>query len=308
MGALVELCRAGSRVLERTTFDTLIIDEAAQCVEPSCWIPILKATRLILAGDHLQLPPTVKSAKPGEGLDRADLKPRSETAVTQAEAPAVEEGAYGDEAGSEVSGDHGKESGHEEEAGDQDQDQEGAVPTPDGTSTPASVPSPPPAQRQPRRVRLRLSTSLTTTLFSRLLALHGDGIRRMLEVSYRFNNKICSFPSRRLYGGALVAAKAVKDRRLTDLEGVYDEEMEEQVIFIDSELELWRLWWLAKSGLLMGCVFGVVCTAAGAGMYERAPEGKQGSYGTESKANENEAQLCLEYVDELVSNILPGMP
>ena len=41
----------------------LVIDEAAQALEAVCWIPILKATRkLILAGDHLQLPPTIKSS------------------------------------------------------------------------------------------------------------------------------------------------------------------------------------------------------------------------------------------------------
>ncbi|AYL96085.1 AAA domain-containing protein [Mucilaginibacter celer] len=42
-------------------FHTAIIDEAGQSLEPACWIPILKAEKLILAGDHLQLPPTIKS-------------------------------------------------------------------------------------------------------------------------------------------------------------------------------------------------------------------------------------------------------
>lgn len=44
-------------------FDCVIIDEAAQALEAVCWIPILKSTKkLILAGDHLQLPPTIKSS------------------------------------------------------------------------------------------------------------------------------------------------------------------------------------------------------------------------------------------------------
>lgn len=43
-------------------YQIVIVDEAAQALEPACWIPILKADRLILAGDHCQLPPTVKSA------------------------------------------------------------------------------------------------------------------------------------------------------------------------------------------------------------------------------------------------------
>lgn len=43
------------------TFETAIIDEAGQAMEAACWIPILKAQKVILAGDHLQLPPTIKS-------------------------------------------------------------------------------------------------------------------------------------------------------------------------------------------------------------------------------------------------------
>jgi superfamily I DNA and/or RNA helicase len=42
-------------------FHTVIIDEAGQALEPACWIPISKAQKVIFAGDHLQLPPTIKS-------------------------------------------------------------------------------------------------------------------------------------------------------------------------------------------------------------------------------------------------------
>jgi ATP-dependent RNA/DNA helicase IGHMBP2 len=42
-------------------YGVVVIDEAGQAIEPGCWIPILKAEKVILAGDHLQLPPTVKS-------------------------------------------------------------------------------------------------------------------------------------------------------------------------------------------------------------------------------------------------------
>ena len=47
-------------ILERRRFSTLFIDEAAQALEPACWVAILKADRVVLGGDHQQLPPTVK--------------------------------------------------------------------------------------------------------------------------------------------------------------------------------------------------------------------------------------------------------
>ena len=54
------LAGSASRVLEGMKFATLFIDEAAQALEAACWIAIRKASRVILAGDHQQLPPTVK--------------------------------------------------------------------------------------------------------------------------------------------------------------------------------------------------------------------------------------------------------
>lgn len=44
------------------SYHTVFIDEAGQALEPACWIPINKAKKLVLAGDHCQLPPTIKSA------------------------------------------------------------------------------------------------------------------------------------------------------------------------------------------------------------------------------------------------------
>lgn len=55
------LSGAANRVLEGEKYSTLFIDEAAQALEAACWIAIRKAGRVILAGDHCQLPPTVKS-------------------------------------------------------------------------------------------------------------------------------------------------------------------------------------------------------------------------------------------------------
>ena len=55
------LVSSANRVLMGHKFGTLFIDEAAQALEAACWIPIAKADRVIFAGDHCQLPPTVKS-------------------------------------------------------------------------------------------------------------------------------------------------------------------------------------------------------------------------------------------------------
>jgi len=56
--------------LKGKKFSTVFIDEAAQGLEPACWIPILKAQRVIFAGDHCQLPPTIKSSSAAkEGLN-----------------------------------------------------------------------------------------------------------------------------------------------------------------------------------------------------------------------------------------------
>src|SRR6185436_4653751 len=50
-----------SQVLGQRRFDLAVIDEACQTTEPGCWIPLLRCERLVLAGDHRQLPPTVIS-------------------------------------------------------------------------------------------------------------------------------------------------------------------------------------------------------------------------------------------------------
>ena len=63
------LVGASYRAIRQLDFETVFIDEAAQALEPGCWIPIAKGQRLVLAGDHHQLPPTVKSEKAArEGL------------------------------------------------------------------------------------------------------------------------------------------------------------------------------------------------------------------------------------------------
>jgi predicted DNA helicase len=61
---------AGSELLQNRDFDLVVIDEATQATEPSCLIPITHGKKVVMAGDHRQLPPTVKNLKAAEnGLE-----------------------------------------------------------------------------------------------------------------------------------------------------------------------------------------------------------------------------------------------
>lgn len=69
------LVGSANKILEGKRFSTLFIDEAAQALEAACWIAIRKADRVILAGDHYQLPPTVKNKEAAQqGLARTLLQ------------------------------------------------------------------------------------------------------------------------------------------------------------------------------------------------------------------------------------------
>ncbi|GAA5866889.1 hypothetical protein JCM8547_003908 [Rhodosporidiobolus lusitaniae] len=209
---------AGGRSLDKFDFDVVIIDEAAQATEPACWIPIMKGKKLILAGDHLQLPPTLKSSN--RIASAFSAKSKGKGAPPDSETPVPIDGSSGS---------------------------------------------------------LTISPDLEVTLFSRLLALHGSKVRRMLKVQYRFNEKINSFPSKVLYNNDLVPDEAVRDRKLSDLEGVeLEEDLDEPVVFIDT---------------------------AGQAMYERSAD--DGSFGAESKSNENEADIVYKYVQTLVNANVP---
>ncbi|EAS34851.3 DNA helicase [Coccidioides immitis RS] len=151
---LATLHGAGGHQLKNQKFDVVLIDEASQALEAQCWVPLLSASKAILAGDHLQLPPTIKSTTTNtpSGSSR---KLKSSNAI-----------------------------------------QSGAD---DLTISSLSI------------------TSLETTLFDRLLSLHGPTIKRMLTTQYRMHEKIMSFPSCELYESKLIAADHVKARLLKDL-------------------------------------------------------------------------------------------
>ncbi|KAL9101582.1 MAG: hypothetical protein Q9163_003182 [Psora crenata] len=157
---LATLHGAGGYQLRNEVFDVVIIDEASQALEAQCWIPLLRAKKVILAGDHLQLPPTIKSTS------------------------------------------------HESN----------------------------PATRKDVNKHYPKG-SLETTLFTRLLSLHGEGIKRMLTTQYRMHHLICQFPSLELYDDRLTAAASVADRLLTTLPySVVDtDHTREPLIFYDTQ-------------------------------------------------------------------------
>ncbi|MET0572075.1 MAG: AAA domain-containing protein [Pedobacter agri] len=69
------LVGANHYTVRNLKYNTVVIDEAGQALEPACWIPILKAEKLVLAGDHFQLSPTIKSSEAGRnGLSKTLLE------------------------------------------------------------------------------------------------------------------------------------------------------------------------------------------------------------------------------------------
>ncbi|CAJ0553549.1 Ff.00g120610.m01.CDS01 [Fusarium sp. VM40] len=156
---LATLHGAGGYQLRNEEFDVVIIDEASQALEAQCWVPLVSAKKVVCAGDHLQLPPTIKSTN------------------TKVKAP-VKDGA-----------------------------------------------------------QIIKGATLETTLFDRLLALHGPSIKRMLTTQYRMHESIMRFPSDELYDSKLIAADAVKQRLLKDLDYEVEdnEDTNEPIIFIDTQ-------------------------------------------------------------------------
>jgi len=204
---LATLHGAGGFQLRNEQFDVVIIDEASQALEAQCWIPLLSATKVVLAGDHLQLPPTIKSTA---------SKPKAEKDTTDSKAP----------------------------------------------------------------------SSLETTLFDRLLTLHGPSIKRMLTTQYRMHEKIMRFPSDEMYESALLAAPSVANSLLTTLPYPVEETDDtiEPLVFYDTQ----------------GGDF-----PEAADSYSDPPaDGKPPSKGSllnDSKSNPSEALLVKKHVSKLVA-------
>ncbi|RMZ89049.1 hypothetical protein DV736_g3721, partial [Chaetothyriales sp. CBS 134916] len=179
---LATLHGAGGKQTKDQEFDVVIVDEAGQAVEPACWVPLLMSgkggtiKKLVLAGDHLQLPPTVKGEEISKGQDAN--KKRIKTL--------------------------------EEDLAKLNLDD--------------------------KLVKRAKAWSLEKTMFERLKAMYGDNVGRMLEMQYRMNTAIMSFPSHELYDSRLSAADAVKARLLSDISGVEEtDDTQEAVVFYDTQ-------------------------------------------------------------------------
>lgn len=224
---------AGGFHLKDQKFDVVIVDEASQALEAQCWIPVLTsgAPKLILAGDHLQLPPTIKSLN----SDRRNAQKKT--------IPPKQMDVADDVAKLQVNG--------KEES---------------------------PAKDSKRRQEDKMT--LETTLFDRLLKLHGSSIKRMLTTQYRMHEKIMAFPALALYEGKLMAAEAVKSRLLKDLPYPVKHTGDtcEPLIFWDTQ---------------------------GGDFPEKTEDDEQGAKGkgsllSESKVNEHEAAIVRLHVANLV--------
>ncbi|KAG5915012.1 hypothetical protein E4U61_005084 [Claviceps capensis] len=229
---LATLHGAGGFQLRNEDFDVVIIDEASQALEAQCWVPLLRAKKAVCAGDHLQLPPTIKTLNSKTGVKPLGAK--------------------------QPSHDRGIEKGEGEGEGEEDE--------------------------KMSQHDIIEGMGLEMTLFDRLLALHGESIKRMLTTQYRMHESIMRFPSDELYESKLLAAEGVRARLLRDLEyGVRDcEDTAEPVIFIDTQ---------------------------GGDFPERneeqddekgAPRKGKGNLPGESKSNEMEAALVRRHVGSLV--------
>jgi len=205
---LATLHGAGGFQLRNEQFDVVIIDEASQALEAQCWVPLLSAKKVVLAGDHLQLPPTIKSTP---------SKVKSDNDRSNTKAPKV--------------------------------------------------------------------PSLETTLFDRLLTLHGPSIKRMLTTQYRMHQSIMQFPSDDMYDSKLLAAPSVASRQLTTLPYPVEdtEDTREALIFYDTQ----------------GGGFPETLATDEAATDSKTPS--KGSLLNDSKSNASEAALAAKHVSSLVA-------
>ncbi|KAG0336670.1 hypothetical protein BG000_006351 [Podila horticola] len=172
----------GAKVLWGEKFDVVIIDEATQALEAECWIAMGKGAKIVLAGDHLQLPPTVVS----EGISTQAFLAAQTLAMTKELKEQRRKAAQiGANASFEVPGLDLKQIA-------KDRDYSSFL----------------------------LSTTLFVRLLGCFPKDGSKLIKRTLVTQYRMNEAIMAFPSEKLYQNLLVADESCKDWLLKDLPSV----------------------------------------------------------------------------------------
>ncbi|KAF8506254.1 AAA domain-containing protein [Gautieria morchelliformis] len=277
---------ASSRQLQNMEFDVVVIDEATQAIEAVCWIPVLKAKKLILAGDPMQLGPTIISdgnrrhakhtkvtqkmpEKSTSNARKSTLKTESVVQVCQSVGTMAIVGESGETDNSSVA-DSSSETESETQA-----------------DVPAKVTREQAEAKSTSRSLLRPPKSLATTMFDRLETMYGGAVKRMLDVQYRMNTKISNFPSKILYHSRLTSHTTNASRLLSHLPGVSQEEEYEDVVGTGSEVIFWD--------------------TAGAEFWERSGnDGEDVNLRTSSDdggslCNENEAEVVKRWVHRLMA-------
>ncbi|KIK94447.1 hypothetical protein PAXRUDRAFT_12038 [Paxillus rubicundulus Ve08.2h10] len=285
---------AGGRQLRDHVFDVAIIDEATQALEAVCWVPIFKAKKLILAGDPMQLPPTILSLDKHEKKSKQAKSPESTAkAVPQGnKAPKLNSGdekrtvpANEDDKENPLtsSTEAGSDSESESVRGDTVIAEDTTVPATDSGEKLSELPKQKPAKRS----RLRPPRTLETTLFDRLERIYGPRIKRLLNVQYRMHAQICQFPSKTLYASKLKSHDSVASHLLRDLPNTTS--------FVETKDEE-----TTKEILGTPVVF---FDTAGCEYYERLEgDGDEGS-----RCNENEATVVKGWTEKLVeAGLLPS--
>ncbi|KAK4686643.1 hypothetical protein P7C73_g3483, partial [Tremellales sp. Uapishka_1] len=302
---------AGSKQLNNLLFDIAIIDEATQAVEAVCWVPILKARKLILAGDPQQLPPTIlsKEEKSSKKVKTAKVATKNgenkfeqTTELDEVEVDAdADDGSARREEESDVNSPIRKKSAPEAEKdglredGNTSHDEEVEPSQPeervrdhggdDQRSDDSSALSP--DMSHPKlKTQLRPPRTLETTLFDRLERLYGNGIKRVLEVQYRMNAKIASFPSTTLYSSRLLSSPSVADRTLLTLPTIHAPSSDEAIDALSPTL--------------------VFFDTAGCEFYERTESEGSSALGEGSKSNENEGTVVAKWARGLVELGVPS--
>ncbi|EMD37094.1 hypothetical protein CERSUDRAFT_155577 [Gelatoporia subvermispora B] len=273
---------SGGRQIRNHEFDVVIIDEATQAVEAVCWIPIFKAKKLILAGDPMQLPPTIISA--GSNGKKRDVKSKSDAKEskknkipkgmskppTKSSKPQSRASEHANDAEDVPPSSSEDTSGDEEELSDRLTEEEEVKTQESRAIKQGGKP------KVLRPQRLRPPKTLETTLFDRLENMYGPGIKRMLNVQYRMHAQIAAFPSKTMYHGRLASHPSVSSHLLRDLPNAKAESEEDE-----------------KEILATPVVF---FDTAGCEYFERVEgDGDEGS-----RCNENEATVVKNWIEQLV--------